>query len=93
MRRMRKHVHDTRRCEAIAAVVHQDGGIARERRRVARDVDETRERVFGVTMRQRLAELDRALARGVDQCAIDLPERRDRIRRRVEQVRDDERRA
>ena len=75
VRRVRKHVDDARRREAIAAFVHEHRGVARERRRVARHVDESRERALVVAMRQRLRELDRAFARRVDQRAVERTER------------------
>ena len=78
VRRVREHVDHTRCREPIAALVDQHAGVARERGRTARHIDDPREAAVIVALRQRLDELDGAFARRIDQRAIEPAERRER---------------
>ena len=63
MRGVREHVDHARRGQAEAPGMHQHAGVARKRRRIARDVQDALRPFVG----QRLDDLDGAFARRVDQ--------------------------
>ena len=70
-----KHVHYACRAQPEALRVHQHARVARQRGGVAGDVDDAA-RPF---LRQPLDELDRALARGVDEHFLEGAERGDAL--------------
>ena len=86
VRGVREHVHHARRRAAVAGLVHQQPGIARQRGRVAADVDDApRRRPAGrgaVQFGQRLGQREGALARRVDQPACRPAQRHAGRRRR-----------
>ena len=66
-------------------VVHEHRRVARERRRIARDVDDPLRRAVAG---QRLDERDRAFARRIDQDLVERTQRFEAFGRRREQVGD-----
>ena len=82
MRSVRKHVDRTSGHAAVAGLVHQKPGVARQRRRVAAHIDDAarqpivrREFLVAMQIRSRLGERERAFARRVDEPAIGAAER------------------
>ena len=67
VRGVREHVDHARRRQSVAALVHEHRGIARERPRRAAHVDDATQRFGRILSRQRLHELDGAVARRIDQ--------------------------
>src|SRR5574340_1398766 len=83
MGRMREHIGDAGGLEAVALDMHQHLGIARQRRGITRDVDDTlRCAGFG----KRFDHFDGTGARRVDQQLVEMPQCGEFLRCHVEQV-------
>ena len=83
MRGVREHVDHAGTAQAIALLTDQNGRVARQCRRAARDVDDAA-RTVGT---KRLDKFQGAFARRVDEHLVEAPESADALRRRREQVR------
>jgi hypothetical protein len=81
---MREHVHHARCAQRVAVALHQHRRIARQRRRVARHVDDAQRAAIA---RQRLHYRDSALARRIDQHLVERAERFDGLGCDLEEIR------
>ena len=83
---VREHVDHARALQDVAALVHHDGGIARQRGRITGHVDDAARTFFGSQQRQRLRHGLRAFARRVDQHAVEVAQAAQPFHVHLEQV-------
>lgn len=92
MRRVREHVHHARTRQSVACLVHQQACVARQRRRIARHIDDALRQQIGritATLRQlgeRLGHGQRPFAGRIDQPTIKLAQRGNVISRHLKQI-------
>src|SRR5574340_933060 len=73
MRGMREHIHHPRCFQRVAVNLHQYLRIARQRGGITAHIDDAAWRIFSATSKG-FNQLDRAIARRVDQQLVELPQ-------------------